>query len=56
MLGPLEDLLADQSEREAEFHALADNMSQLAWMTDEDGLTYWFKKRWLDYPAQVSPT
>jgi PAS domain S-box-containing protein len=44
------------SEREAEFHALADNMSQLAWMTDEDGLTYWFKKRWLDYPAQVSPT
>jgi PAS domain S-box-containing protein len=37
------------SEREAEFHALADNMSQLAWMTDEEGLAYWFNKRWLDY-------
>jgi PAS domain S-box-containing protein len=37
------------AEREAEFHALADNMSQLAWMTDEKGLAYWFNKRWLDY-------
>ena len=36
-------------EREAEFHALADNMSQLAWMSDEIGLAYWFNKRWLDY-------
>jgi PAS domain-containing protein len=26
------------AEREAEFRALADNMSQLAWMTDERGL------------------
>lgn len=37
------------AEREAEFHALADNMSQLAWMTDEKGLAYWFNRRWLDY-------
>jgi PAS domain S-box-containing protein len=37
------------AEREAEFHALADNMSQFAWMTDEAGLAYWFNKRWLDY-------
>jgi PAS domain S-box-containing protein len=37
------------AERQAEFHALADNMSQLAWMTDESGLAYWFNKRWLNY-------
>ena len=37
------------AQREAEFHALADNMSQLAWMTDENGLSYWFNKRWFDY-------
>jgi PAS domain S-box-containing protein len=40
---------SELAEREAEFHALADNMSQLAWMTDEKGLAYWFNKRWLDY-------
>jgi PAS domain S-box-containing protein len=37
------------AEREAEFRALADNMSQFAWMTGADGLAYWFNKRWLDY-------
>jgi PAS domain S-box-containing protein len=37
------------AEREAEFRALADNMSQLAWMTDAEGLAYWFNKRWLYY-------
>jgi PAS domain S-box-containing protein len=37
------------ARREAEFRALADNMSQLAWMTDAGGLAYWFNKRWLDY-------
>jgi len=37
------------AEREEEFRALADNMSQLAWMTDAEGLAYWFNKRWLDY-------
>jgi hypothetical protein len=30
----------DLAECEAEFRALADNMSQLAWMTDPDGLAY----------------
>jgi PAS domain S-box-containing protein len=37
------------AQREEEFRALADNMSQFAWMTDADGLAYWFNKRWLDY-------
>jgi PAS domain-containing protein len=44
------------AEREAEFRALADNMSQLAWMTDERGLAYWFNKRWLDYPPKLGPS
>lgn len=34
---------------EAEFRALADNIHQLAWMTDATGWVYWYNKRWLDY-------
>jgi PAS domain S-box-containing protein len=37
------------AERESEFRALADNVSQFAWMIDAEGLAYWFNKRWLDY-------
>ena len=40
---------SELAEREAEFRALADNMSQFAWMTDEVGMAYWFNRRWLDY-------
>lgn len=40
------------ADREAEFRALADNMSQFAWMTDAGGLAYWFNKRWLDYTGR----
>ncbi|MBX9627977.1 MAG: PAS domain S-box protein, partial [Gemmataceae bacterium] len=36
-------------EREAEFRLLADNISQLAWMTDADGWIYWYNRRWFDY-------
>ncbi len=35
--------------RDAEFRALADNMHQLAWMTEADGWIYWYNKRWFDY-------
>ncbi len=28
---------------------LADNMSQLAWISDERGSAIWFNRRWLDY-------
>ncbi|WP_375770792.1 PAS domain S-box protein [Archangium gephyra] len=31
------------------FEALADNMSQLAWMTDETGAIFWYNQRWFDY-------
>ncbi len=35
--------------REQEFRTLADNIPQLAWMADADGLPTWFNQRWLDY-------
>jgi PAS domain S-box-containing protein len=33
-------------ESEARFRALADNMSQLAWIADETGARFWFNRRW----------
>jgi diguanylate cyclase (GGDEF)-like protein/PAS domain S-box-containing protein len=42
---------AEESVREAEqrFHALANNISQLAWMADEKGSLFWYNDRWFDY-------
>src|SRR3569832_119032 len=34
---------------ELDFRTLADNMSQLAWMTDEKGSHFWFNQRWFEY-------
>lgn len=34
---------------EERFRTLADNMAQLAWMTDADGSITWYNKRWFDY-------
>jgi PAS domain S-box-containing protein len=34
---------------EARFRALADNIAQLAWMTDETGAIFWYNQRWYDY-------
>src|SRR6185312_11945703 len=28
---------------------LADNISQLAWMTDEKGWIFWYNQRWFNY-------
>ena len=36
-------------ERSAEFEALAENVSQLAWMAEPDGSIFWYNKRWYDY-------
>lgn len=36
-------------ENEIRFRALADNMSQLAWMSNEKGNRYWYNQRWYDY-------
>ncbi len=43
--------LIDQQLRENEerFRTLADNISQLAWMTDEKGSIFWYNKRWYDF-------
>ncbi|MBE9101145.1 PAS domain S-box protein [Vacuolonema iberomarrocanum] len=35
--------------RELQFHTLADNISQCAWMTDKDGCVFWYNQRWLDF-------
>ena len=41
----------EQALRESEerFRDLADNISQLAWMADETGATFWFNRRWYEY-------
>jgi len=36
-------------ERESRFRALADNISQFAWMADREGWIFWYNKRWFDY-------
>lgn len=32
-----------------DFAALANNMSQLAWMADEKGEIFWYNDRWFNY-------
>jgi PAS domain S-box-containing protein len=34
---------------EERFRNLADNISQFAWMMDEQGWIFWYNKRWFDY-------
>jgi diguanylate cyclase (GGDEF)-like protein/PAS domain S-box-containing protein len=43
--------LAENSLREGEarFRAMANNISQLAWMADEKGDIFWYNDRWFDY-------
>ncbi|NJK88329.1 MAG: PAS domain-containing sensor histidine kinase [Myxococcales bacterium] len=36
-------------ESEERFRTMADNISQLAWMTDSAGCVTWYNKRWFDY-------
>ncbi len=36
-------------ESEDRFRALADNIAQLAWMTDPAGWIFWYNQRWFDY-------
>jgi len=36
-------------ESEKNLQTLADNISQLAWMADENGEPYWYNKRWIEY-------
>lgn len=41
-----EETLRRSEER---FRTLADNISQLAWMADENGWIFWYNQRWFDY-------
>jgi PAS domain S-box-containing protein len=41
---------------EARFRALADNIPQLAWMTDEKGEIFWYNRRWYDYTGTTLET
>jgi PAS domain S-box-containing protein len=36
-------------ENAAMFQGLADNIAQLAWMTDANGLLTWYNRRWYEY-------
>jgi len=38
---------------EAQFRALADNIPQLAWMTDADGRISWHNSRWFEYTGST---
>ncbi|NJO01247.1 MAG: PAS domain S-box protein [Bacteroidia bacterium] len=42
---------AEEALRQSEqhFRTMADNISQLAWMTDESGWIFWYNRRWFDY-------
>jgi diguanylate cyclase (GGDEF)-like protein/PAS domain S-box-containing protein len=44
-------LRAEDAHREGEerFGSLANNISQLAWMTDENGSVNWYNQRWFEY-------
>ncbi|MFD1610887.1 PAS domain-containing protein [Sphingomonas tabacisoli] len=46
------ELAAERSA--AEFEALAENVSQLAWMAEPDGTVTWFNRRWYDYTGLPS--
>ncbi len=47
-------LLGELQDSEERFRALADNMSQLAWMMDAQGSVHWFNRRWYDYTGLTS--
>jgi PAS domain S-box-containing protein len=40
---------AAMRESESRFRTLADNISQLCWITDEHGWIHWYNKRWYEF-------
>lgn len=41
-------------DSEDKFRNLADSMSQLAWIADDQGSTLWVNRRWLDYAGEAA--
>jgi len=48
-VGALELARQQLAESERRFKMLADNISQLAWIADQDGYIFWYNKRWFEY-------
>ena len=45
----IERIAQARQESEDRFRAIADNIAQFAWMTDETGAIVWYNKRWFEY-------
>ena len=52
-----ERVLAKQALRHSEdqFRTMADNLPQLAWMTDAEGWIFWYNRRWFEYTGTTLP-
>ncbi|MGE0645866.1 MAG: PAS domain S-box protein [Nitrospira sp.] len=48
-LSELKSLQTTLIKTQAQFRLLADNISQFAWIADENGWIYWYNQRWFDY-------
>ncbi|MGB3627475.1 MAG: HWE histidine kinase domain-containing protein [Henriciella sp.] len=44
-----DDLRRSIASLELDFHAMANSIPQLAWMTRPDGWIFWYNQRWFDY-------
>jgi diguanylate cyclase (GGDEF)-like protein/PAS domain S-box-containing protein len=49
LLSSLRAELETVQQSEERFRRLANSISQLAWIADASGSTYWYNQRWLDY-------
>jgi PAS domain S-box-containing protein len=48
-ISPIQAARRALQDSEARFRAIADNIPQLAWMTEADGQVAWYNNRWCEY-------
>ena len=48
--------ITDRKRAEDQFHVMADNIPQLAWMARPDGHIYWYNRRWYEYTGTTLAT
>ena len=48
-ISPIQAARRALQDSEARFRAIADNIPQLAWMTEADGAVSWYNNRWYEY-------